>query len=196
LDRATNFFAKRLNWFVSATSISVDEWRRICSFIENFLNSMVAFPKGRKWENLAWNVGTKAEDYSKKPEYAEEFHLLNRTAGLLYRNWKKHQRENDRDRWKRMENHMSQYGPNPKSLFQDAIKLASKNMDDLSKGEMCANCFTLEADIRRKLERCSGCRLIKYCSLECQQSHWKVHRLTCKNDPYKEEETRLGVGSA
>lgn len=27
--------------------------------------------------------------------------------------------------------------------------------------------------------RCSQCSIIKYCSRECQASHWKVHKLLC-----------------
>ncbi|KAG2008144.1 hypothetical protein CC2G_013606 [Coprinopsis cinerea AmutBmut pab1-1] len=28
---------------------------------------------------------------------------------------------------------------------------------------------------------CTGCRLVSYCSKECQQQHWKVHKQDCKN---------------
>ncbi|EKM51315.1 uncharacterized protein PHACADRAFT_213165 [Phanerochaete carnosa HHB-10118-sp] len=30
------------------------------------------------------------------------------------------------------------------------------------------------------LQVCSGCRLVKYCSKECQHKHWKIHALDCK----------------
>ncbi|TEB22400.1 hypothetical protein FA13DRAFT_1741056 [Coprinellus micaceus] len=29
---------------------------------------------------------------------------------------------------------------------------------------------------------CTGCRLVSYCSRECQSAHWKRHKLHCKDD--------------
>jgi len=30
------------------------------------------------------------------------------------------------------------------------------------------------------LARCSACRVIAYCSGECQRGHWKLHKTVCK----------------
>lgn len=32
-----------------------------------------------------------------------------------------------------------------------------------------------------KLQRCSGCRVDPYCSIECQQEHWPIHKILCKD---------------
>ena len=30
-------------------------------------------------------------------------------------------------------------------------------------------------------EICSKCKLLKYCSRDCQVKDWKIHKITCKN---------------
>jgi len=30
-----------------------------------------------------------------------------------------------------------------------------------------------------KLNACSGCHMIHYCSAECQKLHWKAHKIVC-----------------
>jgi hypothetical protein len=45
-------------------------------------------------------------------------------------------------------------------------------------GSLCENChelFTLE-----KLSKCSGCKLVCYCSKSCQKNDWKRHKKICK----------------
>eukprot|EP00536_Pseudo-nitzschia_multiseries_P001996 jgi/Psemu1/301159/fgenesh1_kg.26_\ len=46
----------------------------------------------------------------------------------------------------------------------------------------CANCTKLLP----KMNQCSRCRMVKYCSRECQSSHWKkVHKSSCvKAQPF------------
>ena len=39
----------------------------------------------------------------------------------------------------------------------------------------CANC----GEIARKLQICSGCMCIRYCSLGCQRLDWKKHKPLC-----------------
>jgi hypothetical protein len=40
----------------------------------------------------------------------------------------------------------------------------------------CANCH----DVKCKLQKCSQCGVVKYCSKECQTKHWKaVHKAQC-----------------
>ncbi|KZT23909.1 hypothetical protein NEOLEDRAFT_1163492 [Neolentinus lepideus HHB14362 ss-1] len=45
---------------------------------------------------------------------------------------------------------------------------------------------------------CSNCKLVSYCSVECQRTHWSIHKRDCKNDmmrsdwkPTWERENRL-----
>jgi hypothetical protein len=45
---------------------------------------------------------------------------------------------------------------------------------------MCANCFVLERDLKNKLMKCSCCRRLTYCSVDCQKKHWKkAHKKQC-----------------
>jgi hypothetical protein len=42
----------------------------------------------------------------------------------------------------------------------------------------CAFCYKSEADAG-KLKRCSNCKCIFYCSIECQRKHWTEHKSNC-----------------
>ncbi|GJE94081.1 zf-MYND and DUF4470 domain-containing protein [Phanerochaete sordida] len=44
---------------------------------------------------------------------------------------------------------------------------------------------------RAGLQACSSCRLVKYCSKECQHKHWKLHSRDCK-DPMRSEQWKPG----
>ena len=48
--------------------------------------------------------------------------------------------------------------------------------------DRCANCTKLLP----KMSRCSRCKIVKYCSRDCQSSHWKkVHKQSCvKAQPF------------
>ncbi|TFY74543.1 hypothetical protein EWM64_g9469 [Hericium alpestre] len=41
---------------------------------------------------------------------------------------------------------------------------------------------------RPPLKVCSGCKIVYYCSANCQNKHWKVHKLFCK--PHANEDLR------
>lgn len=43
---------------------------------------------------------------------------------------------------------------------------------------VCANCLALGFQVA--LRRCTGCRMIDYCSKECQQKHWPRHKAFCR----------------
>ncbi|EJK77370.1 hypothetical protein THAOC_00804 [Thalassiosira oceanica] len=45
--------------------------------------------------------------------------------------------------------------------------------------EACANCGKLGSDAV-KLKNCTACRLVKYCGVECQRAHRKLHKKACK----------------
>ena len=45
--------------------------------------------------------------------------------------------------------------------------------------EACANCGERESDTAT-LKSCTGCRLVKYCGVDCQKAHRKQHKKLCK----------------
>ena len=44
---------------------------------------------------------------------------------------------------------------------------------------LCSSCHKIEPP-NEKFKRCSRCKTAKYCSSECQRSHWKKHKKECK----------------
>ena len=42
--------------------------------------------------------------------------------------------------------------------------------------KFCQSCMTT---VQAKLKRCSGCRAVWYCGVECQKLHWKAHKKEC-----------------
>jgi len=46
--------------------------------------------------------------------------------------------------------------------------------------EACANCGKEPSDAGVKLKICTACRLVKYCSVDCQRAHRKQHKNACK----------------
>ena len=44
----------------------------------------------------------------------------------------------------------------------------------------CWNCATPALTARNPLRRCTGCKLVDYCSKECQKKHWSNHAWFCK----------------
>ncbi|EJK71016.1 hypothetical protein THAOC_07582, partial [Thalassiosira oceanica] len=45
--------------------------------------------------------------------------------------------------------------------------------------EVCANCGKQGSDTV-KLRKCTACRLVKYCGVDCQRAHRKQHKKACK----------------
>lgn len=43
----------------------------------------------------------------------------------------------------------------------------------------CHTCNVQQKQLNFKLRRCGGCGEVYYCSKECQQAHWKQHKLSC-----------------
>ena len=52
-------------------------------------------------------------------------------------------------------------------------------MEDVTGGEACANCGNTGSEIV-KLKDCTACRLVKYCGVDCQKAHRKLHKKACK----------------
>jgi tetratricopeptide (TPR) repeat protein len=50
---------------------------------------------------------------------------------------------------------------------------------DTEADEVCANCGKSAVD-DIKLKICTACKLVKYCSVECQKNHRPKHKKTCK----------------
>jgi len=45
-------------------------------------------------------------------------------------------------------------------------------------GGECDTCLPLH----ETLHRCNSCKTIRYCTRECQKSHWKAHRAACQSN--------------
>jgi len=64
-----------------------------------------------------------------------------------------------------------------------AIRHAEEKKRNIKCFDMCANCFVTETALKREektLLRCGICKMITYCSRECQLSHWQKHKQVCK----------------
>lgn len=46
----------------------------------------------------------------------------------------------------------------------------------------CSNPFCSKVEAKEKFQVCSKCKIAKYCSRECQRSHWKSHKIYCKKN--------------
>src|SRR6056300_1509378 len=56
--------------------------------------------------------------------------------------------------------------------------------------EVCANCGRAEVD-EVKLKFCTACKLVKYCSVECQKNHRPQHKKACKKKAAELREDNL-----
>jgi len=55
---------------------------------------------------------------------------------------------------------------------EDALERPVKDPASL---DLCAFCGTHGAN-----KKCSGCQIVRYCSVECQKGDWKCHKIQCK----------------
>ena len=56
--------------------------------------------------------------------------------------------------------------------------------------DCCANCGKESSDAV-KLKNCAACRLVKYCSVDCQGAHRKLHKEACKKRAAELKDERL-----
>ncbi|KAL9598707.1 MAG: hypothetical protein Q9219_004320 [cf. Caloplaca sp. 3 TL-2023] len=49
-----------------------------------------------------------------------------------------------------------------------------------SQAKSCATCSKDQASLPKPLQRCSRCLTTHYCSVECQKTDWKIHKIFCK----------------
>jgi hypothetical protein len=110
-----------------------------------------------------------------------------RTLLFLMEKWKYLHQESEEARWQRFHHRYLVYEADPddgKDLSKSILKGykgAVKSLTNLTQGEMCANCYVLEKTLSEKLFKCGQCRLIKYCSRDCQREHRKkAHKKQCQ----------------
>lgn len=52
----------------------------------------------------------------------------------------------------------------------------------------------LQTELQCKLRMCANCRETSYCSSECQQRHWRIHKRSCKlKNPFHFDADRLAT---
>jgi hypothetical protein len=62
--------------------------------------------------------------------------------------------------------------------LQSLARLSNNNNDSYDK--RCRHCGKIETLGDAKLMKCQRCKLIYYCSKECQVANWKSHKKSCK----------------
>ena len=64
-------------------------------------------------------------------------------------------------------------------------------MSGIQAVEACANCGTEPIGDAVKLMNCTACRLVKYCSVDCQKLHRNQHKKACKKRAAELKDERL-----
>ena len=64
------------------------------------------------------------------------------------------------------------------------------NRVDGGEGDVCANCGKYGGDTV-KLKKCTACRLVNYCGVDCQKAHRKQHKKACKQRAAELKEEQL-----
>ena len=76
-----------------------------------------------------------------------------------------------------------------------AVSFSGMNCTAVGDGQagVCANCGRSsdgEGGLV-KLKNCTACRLVKYCGVECQKAHRKIHKKACKKRAAELKDERL-----
>lgn len=40
--------------------------------------------------------------------------------------------------------------------------------------------------VKHKMKKCSSCKITRYCSIDCQEQHWRIHKHECSELKYNE----------
>jgi hypothetical protein len=171
----------------------------VVNFLRAFLNCLTPVPWDRDKESLVRRARSVMMEslmtilmnevavMAQNPERSTT--MINSVNDVLFlmEKWKDLHQESDEARWQRFHRRYLVHGANPddnKDLSKVILKGKKeyvKETPNLTQGEMCANCYVLEKTLDEKLLKCGQCRLIKYCSRECQREHWKeAHKKQCK----------------
>lgn len=61
----------------------------------------------------------------------------------------------------------------------DEFMKAKKLQEIKNRESKCRNCERTKHVSGADLSVCARCRVVKYCSVECQKAHWNVHKKEC-----------------
>ena len=67
--------------------------------------------------------------------------------------------------------------------------MSTSGVPTAASADVCANCGQEGHDV--KLKNCTACLLVKYCSVDCQKAHRKIHKKTCKKRSAELKDDRL-----
>jgi hypothetical protein len=182
----------------TATTMPFEEIFPVANFLIGFLHCLSPVPWDRDIESLVRRANaaltasfmeTMASDMSAMFQNSDRFskglNVFNEMS-ILLDHWKELHQESEEARWQRFHRRYLSHQSKPddnKELSKGILKAQKKGVKsttNLTQGEMCANCYVLEKTLHEKLLKCGQCRLIKYCSRECQREHWKAHKKQCK----------------
>jgi hypothetical protein len=180
-------------------NMSFEELERVDDFLGAFLHCLSPLPWDREIDSLVRRTRSIiAESLTtiminetavmvKDPERSTEVVKSVNELLFLMDKWKELHQESEEACWQRFHSRYLVHNANPhsnKELSKSILKLnkkMGKASANLTEGEMCANCYVLENTLDERLLKCGQCRLIKYCSRECQREHWKkAHKKQCK----------------
>ncbi|EIM86411.1 uncharacterized protein STEHIDRAFT_121370 [Stereum hirsutum FP-91666 SS1] len=88
----------------------------------------------------------------------------------------------------KVENLLAQKGPRAKKISEDVKKMVQGTKQEIRpdvngqawKQKNARQCAACEAIKEKDLATCSRCKLVYYCSKECQKEHWPRHKIWCK----------------
>jgi hypothetical protein len=175
----------------TATTMPFEEIFPVANFLIGFLHCLSPVPWDRDIESLvrrahaaltASFLATMTSEraaMAQNPERSSAGLTVINELSFLLDHWKELHQESEEARWQRFHRRYLSHEARPddnKGLSKTILKAQKKQVKsttNLTQGEMCANCYVLEKTLHEKLLKCGQCRLIKYCSRECQREHWK-----------------------